>query len=247
MTRDLLHSFRWLRAHPLFAIAVTAILALGVGANTAVFSIVDAVLLRALPYESSPRLVRIQASSAKRPVIGISAADYLSSFTERPGDQSNVFTKTVPYFRDMITLTGAGEPDQFFALRTSGAVFPLLGVDASLGRALSDSDDQPNAANLAVLSDRLWQRRFHSDPAVIGRAITVSGELYTIAGVMPPEFDFPAAEIQMWLSVHLSPATSGAAQMVGKLRPGVSVAQANAAMQAIAQRLEQQGRAQEGR
>ena len=241
MTRDFLHSLRWLRAHPAFAIAVTAILALGVGANTAVFSIVDAVLLRALPYESSPGLVRIQANSAKRPMNGISAADYLS------WQHNDIFTQTVPYVRDMITLTGAGEPDQFFALRASGALFPLLGVHASLGRALAESDDQPNAANLAVLSDRLWQRRFHADPAVIGRSITVSGDLYTVAGVMPPEFDFPAPEIQMWLSVHLSPATAGAAQMVGRLMPGVSVSQANAAMQPIAQRLEQEGRAQAGR
>ena len=119
---------------------------------------------------------------------GISAADYLSF-----ADRHDVFAKTVPYFRDMITLTGAGDPDQFFALRTSGALFPLLGVPARLGRALVESDDQPGAPNLAVLSDRLWQRRFHSDPAVIGRSITVSGDLYTVAGVMPPRVRFSRA------------------------------------------------------
>jgi predicted permease len=142
----------------------------------------------------------------------------------------------------MITLTGAGDPDQFFALRTSGALFPLLGVHARLGRALSDSDDQLDAPNLAVLSDRLWQRKFHSDPGVIGRTVTVSGDLYTIAGVMPPEFDFPLPEIQMWLSMHLIAASAGSVQLVGRLKPGVSISQAQAALQPIAQRLEQQAK-----
>jgi len=138
MARDLLHAFRWLRKHPLFAVSVIAILALGAGANTAVFSIVDAVLLRPLPYESSAGLVRVQATSPKFANVGLSGADYLA-FAGRTG----LFSKTVPYQRDMITLTGAGDPDQFFALRTSGALFPLLGVHARLGRALDDSDDAP--------------------------------------------------------------------------------------------------------
>jgi putative ABC transport system permease protein len=236
MTRDLLHSLRWLRAHPPFAIAVTAILALGVGANTAVFSIVDAVLLRALPYESSPGLVRIVGASAKRSNTSLSAADYLSF-----ADRHDLFRSTVPLIRDYgVTLTGAGEPDQFTALRTSGALFPLLGVHASLGRALSDSDDQPNAPNLAVLSDRLWQRRFHADPGVIGRAITVSGELYTVVGVMPPEFDFPAPDVEVWLSSHLTAASSGATQVAARLAPGISVAQAQAALEPVARQLERQ-------
>lgn len=242
LTRDVVQSLRWLRTHPLFSLSIIAILALGVGANTAVFSVVDAVLLRALPYESSPGLVRIQAASSKRQNMTISAADYLSF-----GDQSSVFAKTVPYFRDVITLTGIAQPDQFFALRISGALFPLLGVQARLGRALSDADDQPSAPAVAVLSDRVWQRDFHSDPGVLGRAITVSGDVYTVAGVMPPEFDFPAPEIQMWLSVHLSAATPGPVLMVARLRPGVSDKQAQAAMQPIAQRLRgQNGERQDG-
>ena len=244
MTRDIVHAFRWLRKHPLFAVSVIAILALGAGANTAAFSIVDAVLLRALPYESSAGLIRVQATSPKRAIIGLSAADYLSLIAETQGAQTQgaLFSKTVPYVRDMITLTGAGEPDQFFALRTSGALFPLLGVRPRLGRALSDSDDQLNAPNVAVLSDRLWQRKFHSDPGVIGRSVTVSGDLYTIAGVMPPEFDFPLPEIQMWLSMHLTAASAGSVQIVGRLNPGVSISQAQAALQPIAQQLEQQAK-----
>ena len=234
MARDLLHAFRWLCNHPLFAVSVIAILALGAGANTAVFSIVDAVLLRPLPYESSAGLVRVQATSPKFANVGLSGADYLA-FAGRTG----LFSKTVPYQRDMITLTGAGDPDQFFALRTSGALFPLLGVHARLGRALDDSDDAPNNPNLAVLSDRLWQRKFHSDTNIIGRAISVSGEPFIIAGVMAPEFDFSAPEIEMWLSLHLAPATIGSVQVVGRLKEGVTPTQAQAALQPIAKQLEQ--------
>ncbi len=234
LTRDVVQSLRWLRSHPLFAISVIAILALGVGANTAVFSVVDAVLLRALPYESSPGLVRIQAASAKRQNMSISAGDYLSF-----GDRSSVFAKTVPYFRDVVTLTGIDQPDQFFALRAPGALFSMLAVHARLGRALSDADDQPGAANTAVLSDRLWQRDFHSDPGVIGRAVTVSGAPFTVVGVMRPEFDFPAPEIQMWTSVHLSAATPGVVLLAGRLKPGISPAQAQASLEPIARRLEQ--------
>src|SRR5437773_1627487 len=123
MTKDLLWAFRWLRKNPLFTLAVTAIFALGIGANTAVFSIVDAVLLRPLPYESSGRLVRIDEASTKRLVSGVPAADYL-----RWRDRSDLFEKTVPYLKDTVTLIGGAEPDQVIALRTAGGLFPLLGV-----------------------------------------------------------------------------------------------------------------------
>ena len=234
LVRDLLHSFRWLRTHPLFAVSVAAILALGIGANTAVFSIVDAVLLHSLPYESSAGLVRIQPQSVKRQNISLSAADYFSF-----ADRHDLFRKTVPYIRDSVTLTGADVPDQFFALRTSGALFPLLGVRARLGRALSDADDQPAAGNLAVLSDRLWQRHFHGSADVIGRTVSVSGDSFTIIGVMPPEFDFPAPEVEMWVSLHLTAASPGVILLAGRLAPGISAAQAQTAMQPIAQRIEQ--------
>ena len=115
----------------------------------------------------------------------------------------------------------------------------MLGVHARLGRALSDADDQQNAPNAAVLSDKLWQRDFHSDPGAVGRAISVSGAPYTVVGVMPPEFDFPAPEIQMWTSVHLNTATQGVVLLAGRLKPGISSSQAQASLEPIAHRLEQ--------
>ncbi len=236
MLRDLIHSFRWLRTHPLFAISVTGILALGVGADTAVFSIVDAVLLHSLPYESSPGLVRIIGASAKRANLALSAADYLEF-----ADRRDLFTVTAPLIRDYgVTLTGAGEPFQLTALRTSGAMFTMLGVHAQLGRTLLDADDQPNAPNLAVLSYGLWQRHFHADPAAIGRSVTVSDGYFTIIGVMPPEFDFPAPEVEMWMNVHLTAASPGPAQVAARLKPGITVSQAQAALEPVAHQLEQQ-------
>src|SRR5437588_11693164 len=111
MIRDLAWTVRWLRRSPLFALTITAILALGIGVNTAIFSIVDAVLLRPLPYTAADRLVRIQATSVKNPTIGISAQEY---FPWRA--RTDLFEKTVPYVKDIVTMTGAGDPDQVTAL-----------------------------------------------------------------------------------------------------------------------------------
>src|SRR5258706_1952932 len=130
MSRDILWALRWLRKQPLFAAAVIAILALGIGANTAVFSIVDAVLLRPLPYASGDRLVRVQESSNMPGLSGVPAQDY-----RRWSDRRDLFEITAPYVRDIVTLTGSGEPDQVIGVRATG-LFPMLGVHARLGRTL---------------------------------------------------------------------------------------------------------------
>jgi hypothetical protein len=201
MNQDLRWAVRWLGNNPLFTASVVMILALGIGANTAVFSIVDAVLLQPLPYESPERLVRIEENALQRPMSGVAAEDYL-----RWKDRSDLFEKTVPFIRDTVTLTGAGDPDQIIAMRASGALFPMLGVRARMGRALLESDDDPAAARVAVISDRLWRRRFQADPRVIGRAITVSDEVFTVAGIMPREFAFPSSDVELWLPLRVTPA-----------------------------------------
>jgi len=211
------------------------ILALGIGANTAVFSIVDAVLLQPLPYESPERLVRIEENALKRPMSGVAAEDYL-----RWKDRSDLFEKTVPFIRDTVTLTGAGDPDQIIAMRASGALFPMLGARPRMGRALLESDDDPAAARVAVISDRLWRRRFHADPHVIGRAITVSEEVFTIAGIMPREFAFPSSDVELWLPLRVTPAFKMWFQVVARLKPGITVQQAGSALQIVARQLEQE-------
>jgi putative ABC transport system permease protein len=230
MLHDLVWTYRWLTKNLLFTGAVTAILALGIGVNTAIFSIVDAVLLRPLPYTAADRLVSIQATSAKNPTVGISAQDYLEWRTRR-----DLFEKTIPYIRDIATMIGGDDPDQVVALRTPGEFFAILGARASIGRALVASDD---GANVAVLSNRLWQRRFRGDPGVMGRAITLSDEAYTIVGVMPPEFDFPASDIEMWVPHRLAPSATGV-NVIARLASGITAQQAEMAMEPIAAQMRQ--------
>jgi len=233
MTGDLVHALRRLSKNPRFLVAIIAILALGIGANTAVFSIADAVLLRPPPYQSAARLVTIEQTTPKWVMSVISADDYLVW-----ADRRDLFEKTVPYRRDIVTLTNAGDPDQVFTVRTSAQMFSLLGVRASLGRTLLDSEDSPNGANSAVIGDRLWRRKFDADPGVIGRVIEVSGEAFSIVGVMPPEFEFPLSQEEMWVPLRLHAGSTGALEVVARLRKGVSAGQAQGAMQVVARELE---------
>src|SRR6266853_2535393 len=235
MTKDLLWALRWLRKNPLFTAAVTAILTLGIGANTAVFSIVDAVLLRPLPFESSSRLVRIEENFPKRSATAVLAQDYLTMRS-----RGDVFEKAAAHVRDDVTITGAGEPQQVISRRTSAGLFSLLGVHARLGRTLMESDGEFNAPNAAVLSDRLWRRMFHADPAVVGRTLTVLDEVYTIVGVMPLEFEFPDSAAEMWIPLRLTPAYTNLGEIVARAKQGISVSQAQGAMEIVARQLEQE-------
>jgi len=233
MRRDLTWALRWLARNPLFAAGVTAILALGIGANTAVFSIVDAVLLRPLPYQSSSRLVRVDESSTKLLVSGIAAEDYL-----RWGGRGDLFDAIIPYSKEWITLIGGAEPDQIIALKTGGGLFPLLGVRASLGRTLGASDDNAGAPNVVVLSDRLWRRLFHADPHVIGRTVKIGDDPFTIAGVMPADFEFANSNIEMWLPLRLDSASKGMVEVIARLKPRITPARAQSAMQILARQME---------
>ena len=231
MYRDLLWAFRWLRKNPLFAVAVTAILALGIGANTAIFSIVDAVLLRPPLYAAASRLVRIEETSAKRPQNRISSHDYLTWSNRR-----DLFEKTGGDLRDDVTIYGAGEPDQVIARRTTPGLLSMLGVPAKLGRPLGDGDHE------ALLSDRLWRRRFHADPAAVGRTITISDEAYTIVGVMPAEFEFPYADVEMWLPLRMGAGgpQAGVQEGIARLRPGLTLSQVQSALEITSRQLEQE-------
>ena len=232
MCLDLFWALRWLRRNPSFAAAIVFILTLGIGANTAVFSIVDAVLLRPSPFPSAHSLVRVEESSAGSMLSGVPVEDY-----QRWAGHSDVFEEIAPYIRDTVTLTGDGYPEQVIAVR-SRRLFPVLGIAARLGRTLSASDDEQGLRN-AVLSDRLWRRRYHGDPRVIGRAITISGEVYVIAGVMPPDFEFHYSNAELWTSLRLTP-TSPWLQVAARLRSGVSAMQAQSALGIVAHQMEQE-------
>ena len=142
MPRDLLWAVRWLRHNPLFTVAVILILALGIGVNTAVFSIVDAVLIRPLPYASPGRLVRLEETTNKLPNIGITADEYLQ-WRER----SDLFDATSAYVRDMVIVCKEA-PDQVWMVRATGSLFPMLGTSPRIGRAPSETEE-----NVVLLSD----------------------------------------------------------------------------------------------
>jgi predicted permease len=230
MLRDLLWTLRWLRKNRLFTAAITAILALGIGANTAVFSIVDAVLLRPLPYTSAARLIQLEERSPKRQIYSLPATDYLR-WTAR----HDLFEKIAAYStKDIVTMTGVGEPDQVMTQPTEVGLFSLLGVGARLGRTLRDSEGE------AVLSDRLWRRRFQADPGVVGRTITLSDQVFTIVGVMPPEFEFPYPDVEMWTPLRLTPASTIGVQVVAQMQPRVGLPQIQSAMEIVARQLERE-------
>ena len=231
MHRELLWALRWLRKSPLFTAAVIAILALGIGATTAVFSIVDAVLLQPMPYLFADRLVRVEESNTRRTILAVPVEDY-----RRWSGRGDIFDEVAPYLRDTVTLTGSPEPEQVVAVRTLG-LFPLLGARAQLGRTLVADDDERGTRNVAVLSDRLWRRRFHADPGVVGRAIDISGEMYTVAGVMPPDFEFRYPEAEIWTPLRLT-ASSPWLQVAARLKAGVSVARARSALEIVAHQME---------
>ena len=235
MTRDLLWALRWFRKNPLFTLAVTVILALGIGANTAVFSIVDAVLLRRLPYASSDRLVRVEETATSRLVSGTPAADY-----RRWRDRTDLLEQSVASVKEIATVTGGSEPDQVTLSRTSGGLFAFLGVHARLGRALMENDDEPASPKVAVLSDRLWQRLFHADPRVVGRTVRIADEVFTIAGVMPPDFEFQYTNVEMWLPLRLTAATTTWLDLAARLHPGIDIRQVQSALDIVARQMEQE-------
>jgi len=242
MTRDLAITLRFLGRNPLFALAATALVALGIGASTAAFSIVDAVLLRPPPYAAPERLIRIEEVNP-RLVIRTLSAENFRAFENR----SDLFERLAPYRKDVVTLTNLGAPEQVMAERTAAGLFSTLGVRAALGRTLVASDDAPSAPNAAVLSDRIWRRLFQADPAPIGRMLTISGELTTVVGVMPPEFEFPQANIDLWIPLRLNAGFDGRLEAVARLRPGISESQVQSAMDIVARRLEQENREENAR
>jgi predicted permease len=178
-------------------------------------------------------MVRIEEASSSRGVSPVPVSHF-----QRWRGRSDLFEKTAPYTRDTVTLTGDGEPEQVMAVRSLG-LFPLLGVPARLGRALIASDDEGGTRNVVVLSDRLWRRRYHADPGVIGRGMTISDEPYAIVGVMPPEFDFRYPEAELWTPLRLAP-TSPWLEVTALLRPGLSAAQAQSALGVVAHELGQE-------
>ena len=223
------------------AIAVLT-LALGIGANTAIFSVVNAVLLRPLPFAEPDRLVMVYEKRLKlgRTRNPVSAPDFIDWRA-----QNTVFENMAAYTWWNANLTGGDEPERIMGAVASAGLFPTLGVEPALGRSFTPEEDQPNANRVVVLSHGLWQRRFGSDAGIIGKTLTLNGNSFTVVGVMPRGFHFPDKQIEMWAPLALNTSEAGNRgshylHVVARLKPGMSLPQAQAEMETIASRLEQQ-------
>jgi putative ABC transport system permease protein len=246
--QDLHYGLRMLLRNPAFALVAVMTLALGIGANTAIFSVVNAVILRPLPYESPEQLVRVGGANLRtgRAMGSFSPQDFYD-WRER----NTVFEQVAAYDGWSPGLTGTGEPERIEAARVSASFFSILRVRPELGRAFLPGEDQPGNNMVAVLGHSLWQRRFGADPGIINQQITLNGASYTVVGVMPASFETPRftrsilAEPELWapFAPNLNDWTRGGRAVdaaVARLKPGVTLEQAEAELKAIARQLEEQ-------
>ncbi len=244
--QDLRYVVRTLRRTPGFAVTAVAIVALGIGATTAAFSVTDFVLIRPLPFRDPHRLVKIWEKTPGYAVMELSPPNYRDWI-----GAATSFESAGMYYPDAITIIGSGEPHRFNGAVVSAGVLPTLGVTPLLGRVFTADDDRVGAPATIVLSYRLWQTEFGGDPSIVGRTVVAQSDLdrntYTIVGVMPQDFHFPTNDVQFWFPTRFpesvyapSERTNNLLEAVGRLRGGVSVERARAEMQVIAAASEKQ-------
>ena len=243
---DLLHDLRYAarlqRKNPGFTIVAVIALALGIGANTAIFSVVNTILLRPLPYKDPERLVMVweDATRLGYPRDTPAAANFVDW-----RDQNQVFEGMAAIADTSFNLTGSGDPERIEGRRVSANLFPLLGVEPQIGRVFTAAEDQPGAQRVVLLSYALWQRRFGGDPGIVGQSLTLDGESYVVVGVMPARFQFPSSDDQAWVPIAFTQEEAGNRgrhylQVLARLKPSVSLTQAQSEMSTIAARLQQQ-------
>ena len=250
--QDARYGARMLRKNPGFTLVAVLTLALGIGANTAVFSIVDAVLLRSLPYPDPNQLVLMF-------VVPLQQPDALSSFSYRDftecREQNRVFSEMAGNSFHDLTLTGAGEPSIVNTAAVTPEIFPLLNAEPLAGRTLLPEDGKQGAPSVAVLSENLWRSRFGSNPALIGQSITLDMRSFTVVGILPATFRYPdgAPHQDVWIAIAQDPlfgprmSEPGVRVLagIGRIKPGVSLTQAQAEMNTLGARLAKQYPAQD--
>jgi predicted permease len=228
--QDVAYGARVLRKSPGFTLVAVTTLALGIGANTAIFSLVNGILLRPLPFPDPDRLVRVTGSYPQGGVVALRAqATTMDVASYAEGHDFN--------------MTGWGEPLRLTGTLVSAELFSVLGTPVAVGRTLVSGEDLAGRDQVVVLSHALWQQRFGSDPAIIGRSLTLDGVGHLIVGVMPPGFGFPSARTELWKPLHIDSQRAGTywagdyMPVVGRLRPGVSVDQAGSEARLLQSRL----------
>ncbi len=222
--QDIRYGVRKLARSPGFTAVAVATLALGIGANTLIFSVVNAAILHPLPFRDAGRLVTQWATS---PTIGYSGP---GSLTDKDymewRDQNRVFSDIAAFRGQPTNLTGEGEPARLNGETITASLLRVLDVNPALGRAFAPEEEAAGHNRVVLLSDRLWRSRFGSDPAVLGKAIKLDGEFYTVIGVMPEGFDFPN-QADLWTPLTLKSEEHNATlQIVARLKPGVSLERA---------------------
>lgn len=243
LLQDVQYGWRVLRSKPMFTCLAVSMLALGIGANTAIFSVVNAVLLRPLPFKEPDRLVRVWHTPPAKSFPGIdrfsvSAANYVDWKRD-----NHVFENMAIYSHRGLTLTSVAQPQQVDAVSASEGFFETLGVAPMLGRLFSPEEDQPGRTNVIILSYRFWQEHFGSNADIVGHDVVMDGQNFLIAGVMPASFRFPEWA-QMWTPMGWTDkerAVRGEhhSVVIARLKAGVGLEQAQAEMNTISRRLEE--------
>ena len=239
LLQDLRYGARMLLSKPGFTLAAVLTLALGIGANTAVFSVVDALLLKPLPYADSGRLVDIYNTYPHNDLLiaGVSIPDYLDR-----RERASALADAALYTRGSYNLTAQGAPQRLNGVVTTPSLFSTLGASAALGRVLADDDAKAGNEHVAVLSYPLWKNQFGADAGIVGRDVRLNGDSYRIVGVMPEGFFFPNRQALLWTPFVFSDKQRGDDErgnefsgMIGSLKPSATIAELDAQMDAIVQ------------
>lgn len=233
--QDIKYAFRMFRRNPGFTTVVVVTLALGIGASTAMFSVINTVLLHPLPLPESDRLVRVLTTD----IDGFQGETATYPDFEDWRDQTKFLDGLTAYSAQGLDLVEGGTPESLWGLRVTQEFFPLIRSHAAIGRTFLPGEDQPNAEPVVILSHGLWQRRFESDPNIVGRMITLGNSTYTIIGVLPASFPYELFQnAQFWTTLRERlPRNNSYLEVIGRLKPGTSLAQVESEMNAICKRI----------
>jgi predicted permease len=249
VSQDVRYTLRQLLKHKGFTVVAVLTLALGIGVNTAMFSVLNMFLFRALPYPESDRLVRVFRTSPHSQSWPFSAANFFDQHA-----QNTVFEKMAAYNFTSRNLTEQGQTaERISGLAATADFFPMMGVAPAAGRVFNPEEFEPGADNVIILTDRFWARRFGSDPNIVGRTIQLDGKSVQVVGVMPPGFDHPIlwGPLDIWQPLTFTPERktnrgNNFLRSFGRLKPGVSIEQAEQSMVALAANIHKQNSSNEG-
>jgi putative ABC transport system permease protein len=236
MFQDLRYGMRMMLKSPNYTLIAVVTLALGIGANTTIFTMVNSMLLKPLPYKDPERLVMVWRTNAEKTSKDLPSSGPLFIDWQQ---RNQVFEQLTAFTTGRVNIAGAGEADLARGANVSAGFFETLGVPPLLGRGFLPAEDKPGAEAVVVLSHGIWQRQFGAAPGIIGQRVTINAQACTVVGVMPPGFDFPA-ETMLWRTLTLDPRANRQAyflNVLARLKPGLTREQAHAGMDSVAAQL----------